>query len=90
MDSTAVSCYIVRRKIMTWFRVVLVLFTVLMSSCSSSDEQKAKEETPQERIGREAAEQLKSTLQSAKNAAQLENQHTEQVEEGVEQNSKEQ
>jgi len=75
---------------MTGLRVILLLLLMLMVSCSNSDEQKTKEETPQERIGREAAEQIKSTLQSAENARELQNQHTQQLEEAVEQNSKEQ
>ena len=75
---------------MTWLRVLIPLLTILMASCSNSDEQKVQEETAQERIGREAAEQIKSTLQSAENALELQNQHTQQIEEAVQQNSKEQ
>jgi uncharacterized protein YcfL len=69
---------------------VIVLSTLLLVSCSSSDEQKPQEETPQERIGHEAAGQIKAVLKSAENAGQLQNQHTQQIEEAVQQNSKEQ
>lgn len=75
---------------MIWLRVLLLLLAMLMVSCSNSDEQETPEETPQERIGREAAEQITSTLQSAKDASELENQHTQQIEEAVQKNSEEQ
>ena len=61
---------------------LLVLFTlILLSSCGSSGD--APEETGQERIGREAAEQIIDTLKSAEQAKALQEQHNQHVEDAV-------
>lgn len=74
---------------MRLLRLVLLLLLLLQTSCSNSDEANRKEETAQEKIGREAAEQIQSTLQRAENAGKLQEQHNLEIEEAVKKNSSE-
>lgn len=71
--------------------MVLLSLLLLTAACSNSDEKPEKSgmETAQERIGREAADQIKATMQSAEKARDLQNQHTRQIEAATEANSTE-
>ena len=58
----------------------------LVVSCSSGDEKQGQKEEPtaSERVGAEAASQIKATLQGAENARLLQEQHGEAVEKAIE------
>lgn len=76
---------------MRYVSIILLSFLLLTAACSNSDEKPEKNgvETAQERIGREAADQIKATMQSAEKARDLQNQHTRQIEAATEANSTE-
>lgn len=68
---------------MRYLRLVLLLLMVASGACSSSNDDQERPETNSERIGREAAQQISATLQSAEKARALQEQHANQVEEDV-------
>lgn len=72
------------------YKLIMVVVLLLSCvSCSSSDEeQQAATETTQEKIGREAAEQIKATINSAEMARQIQDQHNQQVQDLLEQQKK--
>lgn len=63
-------------------KLLFMLFSlILISGCGDSGDEPG--ETDQERLGREAAEQIIDTLKSAEQAKALQEQHNQQVEDAV-------
>jgi len=70
---------------MRFLRLIPLLLLALTLSCSNTEkEQQEKTETAQERMGREAAEQIKAPLEKAEMARSLQDQHNRSIEEALE------
>ncbi len=70
---------------MKYMKCMIAVILLCCSSCSSNEsEEKNRTETSQERLGREATEQIKATINSAEMARQIQDNHTAEMERLIE------